>query len=70
MAVCNGPTDLRGGDAHEIDSSQRKETTRCPILNLTWPLLTEDMPEMAIALIPEGGLSRFEAMAQIAESWS
>jgi hypothetical protein len=41
-----------------------------PHLELNLARTAKDMPEMAIALIQEGGSSRFEAMAQIAESWS
>lgn len=41
-----------------------------PDLELNLAPTAEDMPEMAIALIQEGGAGRFEAMAQIAESWS
>jgi hypothetical protein len=50
-------------------AASTRRTTRClTLLNLV--PTAEDMPEMAIALIQEGGSSRFEAMAQIAESWS
>jgi hypothetical protein len=41
-----------------------------PHLELNLAPTAEDMPEMASALIQEGSSSRFEAMAQIAESWS
>ena len=54
----------------EIDSIQRKENNPVPDFELNLAPTAEDMPEMAIALIREEGSSRFEAMAQIAESWS
>ena len=54
----------------EIDSIQRKENNPVPDFELNLAPTTEDMPEMAIALIREDGSSRFEAMAQIAGSWS
>ena len=59
-----------GMATREIDSIQRKETSPVPDFELNLAPTAEDMPEMAIALIQEGGSSRFEAMAQIAESWS
>jgi hypothetical protein len=54
----------------EIDSSPAQGDNPVPHLELSLAPTAEDLPEMAIALIQKEGSSRFEAMAQIAESWS
>jgi hypothetical protein len=51
-------------------ASSATRTTRCLTFELNLAPTAEDMAEMAIALIREEGSSRFEAMAQIAGSWS